>query len=46
MRVVPFSRRQLLQLAAAAVAPAAPLVLFVIPLNELLIRGAQLLFPL
>jgi hypothetical protein len=46
MRVVRFSRGQLLQLAAAALAPAAPLVLFVIPLNELLIRGAQLLFPL
>jgi hypothetical protein len=46
MRVVPFSRGQLLQLGAAALAPAAPLVLFVIPLNELLIRGAQLLFPL
>ena len=32
--------------AAAALAPAAPLVLFVIPLDELILRGAELIFPL
>jgi hypothetical protein len=46
MRLVPISRRQLLQLAAAAAAPAMPLVLFVIPLDELIVRGAQIIFPL
>ena len=46
MRLVPFSRQQVLVLAAASLAPAAPLVLFVIPLNELILRGAALIFPL
>ena len=46
MRLVPFSRQQVLLLAVASLAPAAPLVLFVIPLNELIVRGAALIFPL
>lgn len=46
MRVVPIAFNQLVLLAVAALAPALPLILFVIPLEDLIIRGAQLLFPL
>ena len=46
MRFVPIAPNQLLLLALAGLAPAAPLILFVIPLDELIIRGAQLIFPL
>jgi len=43
MRVVPISASQLLSLVAAAVIPALPLIFFVIPLNELILRGFQAL---
>jgi hypothetical protein len=46
MRLVPIAASQVLLLAAAGLAPAAPLILFVIPFDELIIRGAQLIFPL
>jgi hypothetical protein len=46
MRLVPIARHQVLLLGATAVAPATPLILFVIPLDELIIRGVHTLFPL
>jgi len=46
MRVVPIARQQVLLLAATAIAPAAPLILFVIPIDQLIIRGVETLFPL
>ena len=46
MRFVPIARHQVLFLVSAAVAPAAPLILFVIPLDELVIRGLETIFPL
>ena len=41
MRVVPISGSQVLLIAAATALPTAPLVLFVVPLNELIIRSVR-----
>jgi hypothetical protein len=41
MRIVPFSRNDALLLALAAILPMLPLVLIVLPLNELLLRGVK-----
>lgn len=41
MRLVPIEKAQIMRLAIAAAAPALPLVLFVIPFEELVIRGAK-----
>ena len=41
MRIVPFSRNDALLLALAAVLPMLPLLLFVLPLNELIVRGVK-----
>jgi len=41
MRLVPIEKAQIMRLAIAAAAPALPLVLFVIPFEELVIRGAR-----
>ena len=41
MRVVPISLSQVVLIAAASALPTAPLVLFVIPLNELIIRSVR-----
>jgi hypothetical protein len=44
MRIVPFTKEAILQLAAATVAPAAPLVLTMMPLEELLKKLLGILF--
>ena len=41
MRVVPITLSQVLLIAAATALPTAPLVLFVVPLNELIIRSVR-----
>jgi hypothetical protein len=41
MRIVPFSRNDALLLALAAVLPMLPLLLIVLPLNELIVRGVK-----
>src|SRR4029453_3528141 len=46
MRIVPFSRNDALLLALAAVLPMLPLLLFVLPLNELIVRGVKSIFNL
>jgi hypothetical protein len=46
MRIVPFSRNDALLLALAAVLPMLPLLLFVLPLNELIVRGVKGIFNL
>jgi hypothetical protein len=46
MSVVPISRAQILSLAAAAAAPAVPLIHYVMPFDELIIRGARTLLNL
>jgi hypothetical protein len=46
MRVVPISNAQLLSLAAAAVVPILPLIHYVMPFDQLLIRGARTLLHL
>jgi hypothetical protein len=46
MRFVPMARHQMLFLLAAGALPAVPLIFFVIPLDELIIRSAKMLFPL
>jgi hypothetical protein len=46
MRIVPFSRNDALLLALAAVLPMLPLLLFVLPLNELIVRGVKGIFSL
>ena len=43
MHVVPISRTQVLFLAGVAAVPALPLVNYVMPFDELLIRGVQTL---
>jgi hypothetical protein len=43
MRIVPFAPRQLFLLVAAAAVPVTPLILFVVPLDELILRGARTL---
>jgi hypothetical protein len=43
LRLVPIAPLQVLALLLAAIAPTLPLVLFVIPLDELIIRGVQTL---
>jgi hypothetical protein len=44
MRVVPFTRDTVLQLVAITVLPIAPLVLTMVPLEELLKRLLQIVF--
>jgi hypothetical protein len=46
MRIVPFSRNDALLLALAAVLPMLPLLLFVLPLNELIVRSVKGIFNL
>ena len=46
MRIVPVSRNDALLLALAAVLPMLPLLLFVLPLNELIVRGVKGIFNL
>jgi len=41
MRIVPFSRNDALLLALAAILPMLPLLLIVLPLNELIVRGVK-----
>jgi hypothetical protein len=44
MRIAPFSKETIIQLAAATAAPIAPLVLTVMPLQELLKKLLGILF--
>ena len=44
MKLVPFSGAQALILAGAAALPAAPLILFVVPFDQLIIRGVRTIF--
>jgi hypothetical protein len=46
MRIIPMTRSQILLLAGAAAVPALPLIFFIIPLNELIIRGVRTLLHL
>ena len=43
MRVVPISRAQIVSLAAAAAVPAVPLLHYVMPFDQLIVRGAKTL---
>jgi hypothetical protein len=46
MRIISITRSQILLLAGAAVVPALPLIFFIIPLDELIIRGVRTLLHL
>ncbi len=46
MRIIPMAGSQIVLLVAAAIVPALPLVLFVIPLDELILQGVRTLFRL
>ena len=46
MRIIPIGPSQLLLLVGAAVLPVLPLVLFVIPLDQLILQGARMLLQL
>lgn len=46
MRIVPISRAQIISLAGAAAAPAVPLLHYVMPFDQLIIRGARTLLSL
>jgi hypothetical protein len=46
MRIIPITRSQILLLAGAAAVPALPLIFFIIPLDELIIRGVRTLLHL
>ena len=46
MRIIPMAWSQIVLLVGAAIVPVLPLVLFVIPLDELILQGARTLFRL
>ena len=46
MRIIPMAWSQIVLLVAAAIVPVLPIVLFVIPLDELILQGARTLFRL